>query len=715
MLMFTLSTPISAITHIGKKLAKKFEYLGVKTAADLLNYYPFRYDDLRAVVPIKNLQEATRVTVKARVVSINSRRNFKTRRSITEGLIGDDSGAMRLVWFNQPFIAKILKPGAEYYFAGTVKTDMLGPEFMNPVFEAVKSSGVATHTARLVPMYHLTRGLSQKQIRFLISQIAPLATTIPDWLPDDILKKYNLIKFSAALGAIHFPDDETKLKTSIERLKFDELFLIQLRAELARREQAIVAAPPLKFHAPEIKNFVASLPFQLTSAQKIVAWEILQDIEKPSPMNRLLSGDVGSGKTVVAALSAYNAFLNGWQVAVMAPTEILAVQHYNSLQSLFGAAVTVGLLTNSEFAQSDKRLNFKSPAKSRAALRAKINSGELNVIVGTHSLLSEGVNFKKLGLVIVDEQHRFGVAQRRVIKQKGQGAHFLSMTATPIPRSLALVMYGDLDISTINELPPGRKKILTRLVEPSKRAAAYNFIREQIKKGRQAFVVCPLIEEGAEENFAASAKSINLFAPMVSANVTPALDKRSVLSEFKRLSEKVFPDLKIAWLHGKMAGKDKQAVMTKFKSGSIDILVATSVVEVGVDIPNASVMMIEGADRFGLAQLHQFRGRVGRSNHQSYCLLFTSSDNNKSLERLKFFETHNDGFALAEKDLEIRGPGEVYGTEQSGASALKIAKLTDKILIKQAREAACQIAGDKILLPTIKQRLQKWESEVHLE
>lgn len=685
-------TSIAELGGVGKKTAKKFEYLGVKTAKNLLYYFPFRYEDYRKIVSISELRAGELVTICGQVELIANKRNFRSRKTITEALVSDKSGSVRVVWFNQPFIIKNIHAGDTLYLSGKVKVDMLGPQLASPIYEKDRKEKT-THTARLVPIYSTTVGLTQKQIRFLVSQVVELADKIKEWLPADILEQADLVPYSSALHGIHFPADDKDLKLSTDRLKFDELFLVQLRAELARQEKAYLRAPALFFKEDKVKEFVASLPFTLTRSQKISAWEILQDIAKTKPMNRLVSGDVGSGKTVVAAINIYNAFLNGYQAAVMAPTEILAQQHYQSLEKLFSKLnMRVGLLTGSQ------------SAKLKKQTVKEINDGKIDVVVGTHALLVENVLFKNLGLVVVDEQHRFGVEQRKLIKQKGLGTHFLSMTATPIPRSLALVIYGDLDVSIINELPPGRKKIITKIVEPAKREKAYEFIREQVKQGRQVFVICPLIEQKDE----AQIEIINYPA-------NPSSEKKSVLNEFEKLSKHTFPDLRVGYLHGKLKPLEKDKIMDDFKNKKIDILVSTSVVEVGVDIPNASVMMIEGAESFGLAQLHQFRGRVGRSVYQSYCLLFTNTESVRTNERLRFFEQTSDGFKLAEKDLEMRGPGEVYGTEQSGEMNLRLAKLSDKELIKKAREAAKMVVTNSNKYTSVLNKLKDWEGKVHLE
>lgn len=683
-----LTTSLASLGRIGKAAAPKMRRLGLRTVSDLLHYFPFRYEDFRQIMPVNQLQEGQPTTIQVKIELIASRRSFKSRKVVTEALAADSSGSIRIVWFNQPYITKLLHPGDEVFLSGTIKKDMLGAQLVSPAYEKVGPTSPVS-TGRLVPIYSTTNTLSQKQIRSLVKEALPAAKEIPDWLPEKIIEDNDLLPLSAALEGIHFPDSPEHLAIATNRLKFDELFLVQLIAEEARAQRVAIPAPMLTFHEKEIKDFVATLPFSLTKTQKIAAWEILQNITKTTPMNRLLSGDVGSGKTVVAALAMYNATLSGFQAAIMAPTEILAAQHFESVRKLL-PDVPVVLFTRTQHSMS---LSGQVAELTKTKLKVSIESGEAAVIIGTQALLSEGVDFKKLGLVIVDEQHRFGVNQRKIIKEKGKGVHFLSMTATPIPRSLALMIYGDLDISIINELPPGRKKIITRLVEPLQREKAYAFIEEQIKKGRQAFVVCPLIEQAVDGQ----------------------IEKKSVMVEYEKLSKTIFPHLRVAFLHGKLKPAEKEAIMEKFRKRETDILVSTSVIEVGVNIPNASVMMIEGAEKFGLAQLHQFRGRVGRSEHQSYCLLFTDNESQKTKERLQYFETHSDGFSLAEKDLEMRGPGEVYGTEQSGMQQLRLATMMDRDLIKKARDAAQHCAPEISKYPLLQKKLIEAEQSVHLE
>lgn len=694
-----LNSPVANLNRVGKALAKHLNRLGVFTIDDLLHYYPFRYEDYRGVQVIKDLKEGMAVTVRAKIELIANRRSFKSRKIITEALVSDGSGSMRVIWFNQPYVIKNIKVGDNIFFSGAVKADMLGCQMISPSYERAPTVEATTHTARLVPMYYLTAGITQKQLRFIIKQALTEIKNIPDWLPAEFLEEYDLPpQYSAILGA-HFPHDENNLQTSLNRLKFGELFLLRLKGELARMSRYREKAPSIKFKEKEIKEFVAQLPFSLTKGQKVSAWEILQDLEKNNPMNRLLSGDVGSGKTVVAAMGIYSSALSGWQSALIAPTEILAKQHFESLQKVLKNKLKIVLLTRSQFLSTEKE------GITKKEVIEQIKAGETQVIVGTHAILSENIFFYKLGLAVVDEQHRFGVEQRKALKDKakhgGLTAHFLSLTATPIPRSLALTLYGDLDLSVIDEMPLGRKAIMTRLVEQINRQKAYNFIREQVKKGRQVFVICPLISDGTENE------------PFMVMDILN--EKKTVMKEYEKLSKNIFLDLRVGFLHGKMKAKEKDAAMEKFKRGETDVLVATAVVEVGVDIPNASVMMIEGAERFGLAQLHQFRGRVGRSVHQSYCFLFTSSVYGNASDRLKYFEKNLSGFKLAEKDLETRGPGEVYGTTQSGMMNLRLAKLTDLTLIKKARTAAAKVAPNLKQYPNIKDKVKIFLQKTHLE
>ncbi len=698
-----LDINVTQLNRVGTALGKRLKHLGVDTVRDLLFYFPLRYEDFSQIVPIKNLVEGDQVTIKGRIELISNKRSPRKRMMITESVVADETGQIRIVWFGQPFIAKTLRVGDMVYFSGRVTGDMFGTQMVSPSYEKAKLS--PTHTARIVPIYSLTSGMTQKQLRFLISQIIDLSKEIPEWLPEDLLEKADLMPLAEAIKAIHFPESSDEMKHAERRLKFDELFVLQLRAEMIRQSIKRSKAPKIQFKEEETKTFVSALPFALTKDQKVAAWEILQDMEKEEPMNRLLEGDVGSGKTVVAALSMYNAMLNAYQAVIMAPTEILAKQHFESLKKLLGGKAVVGILTRTESGIMNPESGDISVSKSTCI--ELIKTGKVQVIVGTHALLTEAVQFQKLGLVIVDEQHRFGVGQRKMIREKsgmeGLVPHFLSMTATPIPRSFALSLYGDLDISIIKQMPAGRKVIKTRLVDPHNREKAYQFIQEQVKQGRQVFVVCPLI--------ALKDKGDETKDPI--ADFGTFNEKKTVMDEYEKLSQKIFPHLRVGFLHGKLKSKEKDETMGRFAAGELDILVSTSVVEVGVNIPNASVMMIEGAERFGLAQLHQFRGRVGRSDHQSYCFLFTDSDSEIARARLEYFEQTTDGFALAEYDLDTRGPGEVYGTSQSGMMNLRLATMKDRELIKLAREVARGIDFEKYA--SLKNKVKEWEGLVHLE
>ncbi|HYE59809.1 MAG TPA: ATP-dependent DNA helicase RecG [Candidatus Kapabacteria bacterium] len=687
-----LTTSVAELNRVGHMMASRLRHLGIVTVRDLLFYFPFRYEDYSHVASIKNIKEGEQVTIRGSIELIANKRSPRKRTVITEAVVADATDRIRLVWFGQPFIAKNLKAGDVANFSGKVSSDMFGMHMVSPAYEK-EGRGETTHTARIVPLYSLTSGITQKQLRFVMSQVIHLADTIEEWLPEDIQEAADLMPYGEALRNIHFPEGEDALRHAERRLKFDELFLLQLRAEMIRQSLKRLHAPMIPFHEEEIKTFVSTLPFTLTKDQKVSAWEILKDMERSVPMNRLLEGDVGSGKTAVAALVSYNATLSEYQVAVMAPTDILAKQHYETLTTLLGKTVTLGILTRTD-ARVSGTLVSSSRKASKDALISAIQDGTIAIVVGTHALLGDQVQFKKLGLVVVDEQHRFGVEQRKMIREKSglqdEAPHFLSMTATPIPRSFALTLYGDLDLSIIRQMPTGRKPIKTRLVEPHVRHKAYDFIRAQVREGRQAFVICPLIEEGAGSG-----------------------EKKTVMAEYEKLSQHIFSDLRVGYLHGKMKTTEKDEAMKQFAHHETDILVSTSVVEVGVNIPNASIMMIEGAETFGLAQLHQFRGRVGRSSHQSYCLLFTDSDSETVRERLSFFEKTTDGFALAEYDLESRGPGDVYGTAQSGMMALRLATMKDVDLIKLARELARGI--DFNTYPVLKEKVSAWEKHVHLE
>jgi len=659
------------LSRVGQVLTKRLKKLGLENNLDLLFYYPNRYEDFSIISKIANLQLDQTTTVKGKVEIINNRRSWRRRMMITEAVIKDDTEGIKVVWFNQPFISKIIKAGEEIFISGKVSQDQIGLLFKNPIYEKARAD--TTHTARIIPIYPLTEGITQKQIRFLTKQVVQNISNIEDWLPEKIIKQYKLLALKEALQQIHFPDNWQKLRAAQRRLGFDELFIIQLFNLKNKKELAQKKAPIIKFQKKPIINLVDNLPFKLTASQKKCAWQIIKDLEKNKPMNRLLEGDVGSGKTVIAAIAMYNTALNNYQAVLMAPTEILAEQHYQTLTNILGKD-TVAIVTR------NKKSIFH----------------DSKIIVGTHALIQQKIKFNNLALAIIDEQHRFGVAQRQALQEKSGLTnlipHFLSMTATPIPRTLALTAYGDLDLSIINEMPKGRKKIITRLVPEEKREKAYQFIREKIINSEQVFVICPLISESDK------------------------LGVKSVEAEYERLKKEIFPDCNIAKLHGKLKPKIKEEIMADFRDKKYHLLVSTSVVEVGVDITNATIIMIEGAERFGLAQLHQFRGRVGRSEKQSYCLLFTNSNAPATIERLESLVKSHDGFKLAEYDLKLRGPGAMYSTEQSGfVSNFKIANLSDHILITEAKEAAKNIIDELKNYPLAQKRLEKFQKIIHLE
>ena len=660
--------------------------LGLENIQDLLFYFPFRYDDFTLSTAIESLKPGMAANILGEVELIQNKRSFKKRMSITEALIKDETDTIKIIWFNQPFLTKTIRVGDKLSLAGTVNENNGQLTLISPIYEKISSNGLI-HTSGLIPNYHLTASLTQKQIRFLIKEIIPLAEQIVDWLPKNVQEKLKLLDLNQALRQIHSPKNQEEILEARRRLMFGELFLRQLKAQIIKKQLKNRQSLAIKFQEEATRKFVSSLPFKLTNAQKKSAWEILKDLDKKEPMSRLLEGDVGSGKTIVVALALLNVALNKRQAALMVPTEILARQHFDSISKLFqNHKFKIALATHS---RKDKDWE------------------NADIIIGTQALIQKNVKFKNLALAIVDEQHRFGVSQRKNIldyngdknknSEKIFTPHFLSLTATPIPRSLALAIYGDLSLSIIDEMPTDRKSIITKIISETNRAKAYDFIRAQIKTGKQAFVVCPLIDESDK------------------------LGTKSVKKEHEKLDKEIFPELKIGLLHGKMKPKEKESIMADFLANKIQILVATSVIEVGIDIPNATIMIIEGAERFGLAQLHQFRGRVGRSGHQSYCFLFPSdeeSDNQKTAKRLAALEKCNDGFSLAKIDLKMRGAGELYGTGQSGFSELQIASLFDYANIKKASEEASVLIDDDPNLekyPLLKEKMGEWENDMHLE
>jgi len=701
-----LKTPIENLSRVGPIYQKKLKKLGIKTLEDLLLHFPHRYEDFSNLKPISEVKLGEKVCLQGQIKKIENSRTWKKRMTLTQALVQDDSGAIRVVWFNQPYLTNTLKKGDQVCLAGKTSLAEEGIFLSNPAYEKIGSKTGLTHTGRIIPIYPETEGLSSRWLRFIIKPLLlKTKSKISETLPPEIRKNYGFLDISEALWQIHFPDSLEKAELAKKRFSFEELFYISLWVLREKQKIAKEKAIPVPINLPLIQGFIKNLPFSLTNAQKKAGWQILKDMEKPRPMNRLLEGDVGSGKTIVAMLGILNAAQAGFQTAFMTPTEILAKQHFKTLaEMLKDNGLRLGLLTG----KSSKIFSKKEEEIKQKELLEKTAKGEIDVLVGTHALIQEKVSFNKLVFVIVDEQHRFGVEQRaKLCRQKNLIPHLLSMTATPIPRTLALTLYGDLDLSLLDEMPKGRKKIITKIISPRLRPKAYEFIKKEVEKGNQVFVICPRIEP-AEDN----KKTNNNSAKTGWAEV------KAVTKEYEKLSKEVFPELKIAMLHGKIKSKEKEKIMSDFKKGKINILVSTSVVEVGVDIPNATVMMIEGAERFGLAQLHQFRGRVGRSDKQSYCLLFTESGARKTWQRLKALISSENGFELAEKDLQIRGPGEIFGARQWGIPDLAMASLKDIFLVEKSRQAAKEILEKDPQLKKYtlkKKRLKDFEKKIHLE
>ena len=645
---------IRALRGVGEAGAKLYGRLGVRTLGDLIDYYPRAYDDYSSTVPIAHLRPGP-VTVRATIGQVGG---SYVRRGlhITEAIASDATGSTRLVWFNQPYRAGAIKHGKEYFISGNYQLTHRRFAIQSPSIELV--SDFPLNTARIVPVYRETKGLTSRQIRAALKQVLPLVRALPETLPAWLVHRNGLVSRAEAMEQIHFPAGAEQLARARERLGFEEVFSLSLASLLNKYEIMREQAPAVPFEEAVAKDFVAHLPFQLTGAQKKAIWQVYLDMQRSQPMNRLVEGDVGSGKTVVAAMVAIMVLHHGHQVAFMAPTEILARQHADTLTALLrplGLAPQVGLLTGS----------MSAAQKQRA--RAAIAEGKMRFMVGTHALIQDDIDMRGLELVIIDEQHRFGVEQRKALMAKaGHMPHVLNMTATPIPRSLALTLYGELDISVLDEKPPGRQPVKTELASPNSRKQVYEKIKAELDAGRQMFVVTPLIAESE-------------VLEVASAEVT-----------YERMRTKDFKEYRVGLLHGKMKPGEKNDAMQAFLDHRVDILVSTTVIEVGVDVPNASVMLIEAADRFGLAQIHQLRGRVGRGGHPGYAYLMMS-DSREPSPRLRALERTGDGFRLAELDLELRGPGAIYGTMQHGQLDLRVAKLSDVQLIARARKAAQEL------------------------
>ena len=655
-----LQAPLTTLRGVGPQQAQRLARLGLSTVGDLLYFLPRRYDDFSNLKTINRLEYGEEVTIIATVVRTEVRQT-RGGTGLFKAVLTDQSGYVEATWFNQPYLEERIRRGQQIVISGKVDEYLGRLCFTSPEWEPLQREQL--HTARLVPVYPLTAGINGRWLRQLVKRTVDFwAGRLPDHLPASVRQEHDLLPLDVALRQVHYPDNHEQLEASRHRLAFDEMFVFQLG--LLRQRHLWRSAPGrlLTIDDETLQAFVLSLPFALTGAQQRALAAIVADLRSERPMNRLLQGDVGSGKTVVAAAAMALTMAAGAQSALMAPTEILAEQHYHTLQRIFaqwpGRPPVIRLLTGSVL------------GAEREAIYAGLADGSIDIVVGTHALIQEPVTFRDMALAVIDEQHRFGVVQRLALRQKGGNAdgpytpHMLVMTATPIPRSLQLTLWGHLDVSVIDEMPPGRQPIETRVIPPRARERAYAFLRAQIEGGRQAFIICPLVEESDK------------------------IEARSAVEEYERLQKVIFPDLRLGLLHGRMRSAEKEATMAAFAAGELDILVATSVVEVGIDVPNATVMMVEGAERFGLSQLHQFRGRVGRGEHPSYCLLVSDSPSPEAEERLAVVEATTDGFVLAQKDLEMRGPGEFLGTRQSGFPELKMASLTNMRLLEEVRKAA---------------------------
>jgi ATP-dependent DNA helicase RecG len=681
-----LNSSVKNLTGIGKKAAADLRNLGVVSVEDLLLYFPYRYDDFSKTKPIPELEKGDIVTLRVTIQSIETR-PAKNRRKLklTEAVVDDGHGTMKAVWFNQSYLTKTLKPGTKVFLAGEIDT-RYGLTMVNPIYEKGKEQ---VNTGRIVPVYGLSGSLTMRRIRHAMEDALEAVDEFEEWLPSNLVQSQNFPSRPNAIRAVHFPDKREQLDEAINRLKFEELFLHQLLFAAVRKQRKVQDASPVKINEDYLKTFVAALPFDLTGAQRRAAWDIITDCAEATPMNRLLEGDVGAGKTVVAAIAiAHLLEQASGTVAYLAPTEILAGQQFEALRE-FITEKNIGLLTKD-------RQSVSGESVSKEELAEAVMSRDVRCVVGTHALLQEGFEMPDLQMVVIDEQHRFGVEQRHALLDTGEDTapHLLSMTATPIPRSLALTMYGDLDLSILDEMPAGRKPVATKVVYEHERSGMWDHVRSLIDEGQQVFVVCPLIDPSDK------------------------LGVRSVKEVYQELANGPLEGVKMNTLHGKLKPDKKERVIRAFRDHELDALVATTVVEVGVDIPNATVMVIIGAERFGLAQLHQLRGRVGRSDMQSYCYLLPEELSDTSKERLRAVEDSTDGFSLAERDLEMRGAGNVFGTSQSGFPDFDLATPADLPLINEAREWSRELLNEDPDLedhPTLQSHVQEALDKVHME
>ncbi|MEK7569555.1 MAG: ATP-dependent DNA helicase RecG [Patescibacteria group bacterium] len=684
------------------------------TVHDLLFHFPVRYSDVSTVKRIEELVPGEMATIYGKVSKLKTKKAWRSKTPMAEGIIEDLSGKIKIIWYNQAYLAKMLHEGESVKLTGRVTGGKSGTYLANPEFERMPNMPIDSHvsifangkisTGLSFPVYPETRGITSKWFYHAIEKILRDKTLykISDYIPEEILKKYSLPSLKTALIWIHKPKNPKNAEAARKRFAFEEVFCIQLERQHDKHEYRKNKSFKIKINKKGVDEFLKRFPFEATSAQKKSIQTILEDMSHDFPMSRLLEGDVGSGKTAVAATAANEVVKKNLQVAYMAPTEILATQHfYSFIQYFFHTGIQVGLITGSGCKKFPSKVNPKDATPiSRSQLLKWVAEGQIPILIGTHALIQKTVKFKNLAFVVIDEQHRFGTAQRRKLVRKDNVApHLLSMTATPIPRTLALTIYGDLDLSLLDEMPPGRKEIITEIITPNNRGGTYERVRDEIKVGRQVFVICPRIYEADPE------KEL-------------ALNVKSAVEEAKRLKKEIFPEYDTGVLHSKMSKEKKEGVMNDFAKGKINILCATSVVEVGVNVPNATVIIIEGAERFGLAQLHQLRGRVLRSTHQAYCYIFAEAKSGKTVERLKALKTAKNGFELAELDLALRGAGELSGAKQWGLSDIGMEAIKNLKMVEAARiEAVRLIAEDPELFkyPLLKSRVRERAGEFHFE
>lgn len=704
----SFSTSIEELSFISASWKQKLKILGILNVEDLLYHFPFRYDDFSKFKIISSLEIDEIVTIRGEIESIQIKRTWgKKQLIITEAFLNDGTGSVKVVWFNMRGPLKFVKKGKFVEVSG--KTSLSKNQelhFSHPNFELISKERFQTNeldesslssTGSLIPIYPETKGLTSFWLRKTIKRLLSSITT-EEFLPKNIIDECDFPILEDALWGIHFPENLEESLMAKKRFAFEKMFMFQIKALMIKADWDKNKASKVKFKKKLIQDFVSSLPFALTNAQKKSAWQIIQDLEKNTPMNRLLEGDVGSGKTVVATLAILSTISSNFQAAFLAPTEVLAIQHYEGISRLLQKlSYTSAILSGTQSKVNGKEVKKKD-------LKKALSEGKIDFVIGTHALLQDSISFKKLALVGIDEQHRFGVKQRAYLQQETLGIkdgnstkipHLLTMTATPIPRTLSLALFGNLDLSIIDEYPEGRKKIVTKVASSRGREKVYAFIKQEVLKGRQIFIIYPLVEESSKIS-----------------------QVKAATEEFKKLKEGAFSQFKLELLHGKMKAKDKERVMENFRSGEFQVLVATSVVEVGVDIPNASVMLIEGAERFGLAQLHQFRGRVGRGKHQSYCFLITSENSPSSTKRLGVMEKTNDGFVIAREDMKLRGPGQFMGLAQSGVPDIAMESLTDIKTIQTARTKAQELLESDAKLKKfskLKKRIDRIITSTHWE